>query len=133
MGDLAKIKSIDPSRETLIRDGSAVKKQSTTEKGWLGRQIQRLLGNTNECNILKCLTKALKEQKPLRAEDFDGFYEVKKELSTHQRGAWSSIVDVILWRGTLTGALEGFDQEGHSKLKELLYGSADHQIQLRCS
>lgn len=123
MGDLANIKSIDPANETLVRDGSHVKKQSKSEKGWLGRQLQWLFGNTNECNVLKCLTKAIKNQKPLRADDFDGFYTVKKELSTHHRGVLGWVADVILLRGTLTRCLKTFDKEAHNRLKELFYGT----------
>lgn len=125
MTKLSEIQASDVTNHALVRHGDEVVKK--TKKGFIGRTIEWIFGDTNDCNVLACLTKAMEKDPSLVGSDFAIFYELKNELSEHKKegGFFTRLVDKILGRDDVEAAIKEFDHVGHARLREFFYGTKE--------
>ena len=125
MTKLSEIQASDVTNHALVRQGDEVVKK--TKKGFIGRTIEWIFGDTNDCNVLACLTKAMEKDPSLIGSDFAIFYELKNKLSEHKKegGFFTRLVDKILGRDDVEAAIKEFDHVGHARLRELFYGTKE--------
>ncbi len=137
MGSLKDAELFQPATDVLVRHGAHVEvlkgaKAAESERGLLTRLRDWVSGDRNDCNILACLTEALRGPTLAVHEDFKIFYTLRDEFKKRKnkyfdRVGLEHVLDLVLGRGNIERAFEVFSAVGHEKLSELLYGGAAAQ------